>query len=99
MRFYNGEKKFTFDRGSFGKSGGKSAPTKGELQDGTIKWLQENEPSYLQNELQTLFDEKGWILIYTPQGSQNGSPLKPFGEWQRIMYGRIIIMLTRLIQK
>jgi hypothetical protein len=66
VRFYNGEKKFTFDRGSFGKSGGKSAPTKGELQDGTIKWLQENEPSYLQNELQTLFDEKGWILIYTP---------------------------------
>ena len=31
--------------------------------------------SYLQNELQTLFDEKGWILIYTPPG-------KP--EWQAI---------------
>ena len=41
-----------------------------------FKWLQENEPSYLQNELQTLFDEKGWILIYPPP---SGKP-----EWQPI---------------
>ena len=74
--FYNGSQDIEFKKETFSKRGGKSAPNRIELHDGVLKWLQQNDPYYLKNELQKLFDEKGWIIIYTPPGMPQWQPIE-----------------------
>ena len=41
-----------------------------------VAWCKDNDPEYLKNELQKIFDQKGWLLIYTPPGKPEWQPME-----------------------
>lgn len=46
--------------------GGKNSPTKPELKQEAIAWLEEHHPEDLKCDLEKLFHSLGWIIIFTP---------------------------------
>lgn len=60
---------------SFFESGGKWAPTNDELKARLRQYLDEN-PNYQKTEVQKLFDEHGYQLIYTPPYTPTTQPIE-----------------------
>ena len=76
VKFFNGTHDYEFSRDSFSKRGGLNAPTREELHKAVIEFLEVEDPDYLKNELQQLFDNKEWILLYTPPGKPQWQPIE-----------------------
>ena len=76
VKFYNGTEECVFLQENLGSPGGKSAPTKQELQHWLLQWLKANDPEYLKTKLQKLFDQKGWEIIFTPPNHPQFQPIE-----------------------
>jgi transposase len=64
-----------FGQASFYQRGGKWAPTLDEMKR-ELKWYLALHPEYQQTEVQKLFKERGYQLIYTPPYTPNVQPIE-----------------------